>query len=978
MRSIVLTLCLAISSAIFAQQLPQQAAKKWADSVFNTLTNDERIAQLMIVRLSGIDVKTKQITFYDQQVAELVKKYNIGGICLFQGGPVKQAGIINSLQSAAKTPIMISIDAEWGLGMRMLDSVLPLPKQMMLGAMRDPAIIYRYGQLVAAQCNRMGIQVNYAPVVDVNNNPNNPVINDRSFGEDKFKVAAFGIQYMKGLQDNGVMACAKHFPGHGDVSVDSHLDLPVILKKMSQLDSLELYPFRQIFNAGISSTMVAHLYIPAIDSIANTATSLSKNNVTGLLREKLKFNGLTFTDALEMQGVTKFFPDGAAAVQALIAGNDMLCLPGDVPLAIQKINEAINAKKISLADIELHCKKVLMAKYEYGLSALPIIDTKNLQVDLNNKVPEMRKLVAENAITLLSRQDSSFFPLDAVKNNGTIAYVGIGLKTDNNFASRMRSDFDAAVFNFDYTQKNNDSVKALIDSIVMGFNKVVIGIHNINRSPANNFGISHQAVDLINSLQQRSRCITFLFGNAYAAQNWCFAKNLVICYEDDSIVQQTAIELLQGKLSYKGVLPVTVCDQFHFGDGLATTKSELIHASTAIAGIDANKLKIIDSIANDAITKKAMPGCVVLVARNGNIAFEKAYGYLTYDKTEPVTTNTLYDMASLTKICATTISIMKLYEEGKIDLKKSIAAYLPWLAGGNKAGVIIKDVLLHQAGLPTVIPFVKPTLNDKGFPLERLYCNKNLDCFTIPVASGLFLREDWQDSLLMKIVTSPVTSSKYVYSDIDFIILGKIVESVSGLTLDEYVMANFYAPMGLRSIGFKPLDRKPACGIAPTVIESQFRSQLLKGNVHDPAAAMFGQVAGHAGLFSDAYDIAALMQLLLNGGTFNSVRYLKPSTVRLFTDYQSSISRRGLGFDKPEKDNETRPAPYPTRSASTLTFGHTGFTGTCAWADPGTNLIYIFLSNRVYPNNSDLFLKMNIRPKIHEVIYKSLDFKNKT
>lgn len=978
MRSIVFAFCLVISSNIFAQQLPQQAAKKWADSVFNTLTNDERIAQLMIVRLSGIDLKTKQITFYDKQVAELVKKYNIGGICLFQGGPVKQAAIINSLQLAAKTPIMISIDAEWGLGMRLLDSVLPLPKQMMLGAMSDPAIVYRYGQLVAAQCNRMGIQVNYAPVVDVNNNPNNPVINDRSFGEDKFKVAAFGIQYMKGLQDNGVMACAKHFPGHGDVSVDSHLDLPVILKNMSQLDSLELYPFRQIFNAGISSTMIAHLYIPAIDSTGNTATSLSKNNVTELLREKLKFNGLTFTDALEMQGVSKFFPNGAASVQALIAGNDMLCLPGDVPLAIQKINEAIKANKLTLADIELHCKKVLMAKYEYGLSATPIIDTKNLQVDLNNGVPEMRKLVAQNAITLLARQDSSFFPLDAVKNSGDIAYVGIGLKTDNEFSIRMRSDFNAAVFNFDYTNKNNDSTKALIDSIVTGYKKVVIGIHNINRPPANNFGISRQAVDFINSLQQRSRCITFLFGNAYAAQNWCSAKNLVVCYEDDSVVQQTAINLLKGTLPYKGILPVTVCDQFHYGDGFVTSKNDLIQTSPALAGLDENKLILIDSIVNDAIDKKAMPGCVVVVARNGNIAFNKAYGYLTYDKTEPVTTQTLYDLASLTKIFATTISIMKLYEEGKIDLKKSIATYLPWLAGGNKAGIIIEDVLLHQAGLPAVIPFVKSTLNEKGFPLQRLYCNTDMDCFTIPVANDLFLREDWEDSLLMKIVTSAVSSSKYVYSDIDFIILGKIVESVSGVTLDEYVMANFYTPMGLKNIGFKPLDRKSVSAIAPTVLENQFRAQLLQGNVHDPAAAMFGQVAGHAGLFSDVYDIAALMQLLLNGGTFNSVRYLNPSTVRLFTDYQSSISRRGLGFDKPEKNNDSREVPYPTRSASSLTFGHTGFTGTCAWADPGTNLIYIFLSNRVYPNNSDLFLKMNIRPKIHEAIYKSLDFKDKS
>jgi beta-glucosidase-like glycosyl hydrolase len=320
----------------------------------------------MVVRLSTIDSKSKEVTFYDQQVSDLVKKYNIGGICVFQGSPVKQAEIINQLQAQPKTPILMCIDAEWGVGMRMIDSVLPLPRQMMLGAMQDATVVYKYGKLVGEQCKRVGLQVNYAPVVDVNNNPNNPVINDRSFGEDKYKVASYGIEYMRGMQDVGVMACAKHFPGHGDVSVDSHFDLPVINKTLTQLDSLELYPFRQIFKAGIGSVMIAHLYIPAIDTTANRATSLSPQNINGLLRTNIGYQGLTFTDALEMQGVKKFFPDGEASVQSLIAGNDMLCLPGDVPLAITKIKDAIATNRLSWADIEKHCKKVLQAKYEYG------------------------------------------------------------------------------------------------------------------------------------------------------------------------------------------------------------------------------------------------------------------------------------------------------------------------------------------------------------------------------------------------------------------------------------------------------------------------------------------------------------------------------------------------------------------------------------------------------------------------------------
>lgn len=973
MRFLLLILLSCFSIKCFSQANQQQAAKKWADSVFQTLTDDERIAQLMVVRLSSIDLKTMQVSFYDEKVAALVKQYNIGGICLFQGGPGKQAAIINSLQASAKTPIMVCMDAEWGVGQRLLDSVMPLPKQMMLGAMKDPSIVYKYGQVVAEQCKRMGIQVDYAPVVDVNNNPDNPVINDRSFGEDKFKVAAFAIQYMKGLQDNGVMACAKHFPGHGDVAVDSHLDLPVINKKMTQLDTLELFPFKQIFEAGVASTMVAHLYIPSIDSTPNTATSISKNSVTGLLRDKLNFNGLTFTDALDMQGVKKFFPDGAASVQAIIAGNDMLCLPEDVPASIKKVNEAVAAGKLTRSDIEMHCKKVLMAKYQYGLSNLKPIVINNLSEDLNNKVPEMRRLVAENAITLLAKSDSAFFPLSTANNQpGEIVYVGIGLKKDNSFATRMRTDYNAAVFYFDYSKKNDDSTKLLIDSIVMNYKKVIIGIHNTNRPPLNNFGISKQAVEFINTLQQRARTITFLFANPYAAKNWCAAKNLVVCYEDDSIVQQTAIDLLQGKISYKGVLPVTACDNFKFGFGIVALEKEMQETDPLLAGINPQKISDIDSIVNDAINKKAMPGCVVLVAKNGKVAFQKAYGYYTYEKTAPVSASSIYDIASITKICATTISIMKLYDEGKIDLKKKLSDYLSWTNGSDKANLIIEDILLHQAGLAPIIPFYKKTINEEGVPLWDLYRNMPSDSFTIPVAHNLFLRKDWKDSLDKQILLSPLRPGKYVYSDVDFILLGKIVEAITGLPLNEYVKKTFYDPMALHSIGFKPLDRFPVNLIAPTEEEKPFRQQLLRGDVHDPAAAMYGEVAGHAGIFSDAYDLACIMQLLLNGGTFNGKTYLQKQTVNLFTSYHSNISRRGYGFDKPEKDNDTREDPYPAASASPLTFGHTGFTGTCAWADPANNLIFIFLSNRVYPDESKLLLRMNVRPKIHEMIYQAI------
>jgi len=957
----------AILFFLFGSSFAQTPAQRWADSVYKSLNNDQRIAQLMVARLSTIDGKTKTVTFFEDEVARLIKDYNIGGICVFQGSPVKQAEVINRLQAKAKTPIMMCIDGEWGVGMRMTDSVLPLPKQMMLGAMKDATIVYKYGQLVAEQCKRIGIQVNYAPVVDINNNPNNPVINDRSFGEDKYKVADFGIAYMKGMQDNGVMGCAKHFPGHGDVAVDSHYDLPVINKSLAQLDSLELYPFRKIFAAGVGSVMVAHLYIPAIDKTANRATSLSPENINGLMRNKLGYQGLTFTDALEMQGVKKFYPDGEASVQSIIAGNDMLCLPGDIPASIEKIKAAIAKKQLSWADIELHCKKVLIAKYQYGLAQLKPINTSNLTADLNAGIPEMRRLVAENAITLLAKKGTDFFPFSIADNNkkGTVAYVAIGTTIENDLAKRLRADYNAEIF------FGNDSDLA---NKLKTFKKIVIGVHGLTRSPATNFGLSTKDVNTVKQLQQAGNAITLLFGNAYAVKNWCDASNMVVCYEDDGIIQNAAVDMLQGKLPFKGTLPVTVCDNFKFGTGVSTAFNYAPTDTFNRWGVNESKLYKIDSIANDAIAKGATPGCVVMAVKDGRIIYEKAFGNYTYEKNEPVTVESVYDMASVTKICATTISVMRLYEEGKLDLKKKLEDYLPWVKGTSKAPLKIESILLHQAGLVAYIPFYKETIDVPGSPPKNIYLKTYSDSFSIPVAKDFFMRTAWRDSMYYKILQSPLgPQDKYVYSDNDFIFLGKIVEAISGMPLEEYVRKTFYQPMGLTTIGFKPLQRLAPARIVPTEYDSTFRGQLLRGYVHDQGAAMFGGVAGHAGLFSNAYDLAAVMQMLLNGGTFNGKRYLQKETINLFTAFHSSISRRGYGFDKPEKDNATRKDPYPAFSASPQTFGHTGFTGTCVWADPAKNLVYIFLSNRVHPAVSNLLLNMNVRPKIQEVLYSAVE-----
>lgn len=963
--SLALVLFFVALQSSFAQKFLEAtpAAKHWADSVFNTLSNEQKIAQLMIIRAHS-NLGDKHV----KEVTDLIKKYDVGGLCFFQGGPVRQATLTNFYQGIAKTPLMICIDGEWGLGMR-LDSVINFPRQLMMGAVPDAKLIYEFGKAVGEQCKRIGIQVNYAPDIDINNNPDNPVINDRSFGEDKYKVALYGIEYMKGMQDVNVMACAKHFPGHGDVAVDSHLDLPVINKSREQLDSLELYPFRELIKAGVGSMMIAHLYIPSIDNTANQATSLSKKNVTGLLRNELGYKGLTFTDALEMKGVSKFYPSGEASVQSLIAGNDMLCLPGDVPLSIQKILEAINAGKLSWNEVNAKVMKVLLSKYHLGLNQLEPIKLENITADINAATNSIRQRLSKEALTLLRLQNADLLPLQSKKK---VAFVGIGINQMNAFAAEVKETYNAKVFLMDY--KDSTSLPKLIKQLKRKYKKIIVSVSNYSRRPANNYGLSKNAVSLLQNLQEKDNAIIFAFGNPYAIKNFCTAKNLVACYEDDNFTQLAAAELLQGIISAKGKLPVTVCNDLKFGANISTN-AYMPYTEPEKVGLSSQKLAAIDTIALSAIAKGATPGCVVLVAKNGKVAYNKAFGFTNFDNKEAVNVDMAYDLASVTKISATTVSVMKLYEEGKIDIEKTLGDYLAWTKGTDKANLKLKDILLHQAGLNPFIPFYREAIDTAtGEPKWTIFSKTEDDHHQFRAAENLYVRNDWQDTLYKRILTSKLTTpNKYVYSDNDFIFLGKIVEAVSGKPLNDYARETFYLPLQMMTTTFKPRDHYTLNTIVPTEQEKHFRQQLIRGDVHDEGSAMFGGVAGHAGLFSNAYDLAQLYQMLLNGGTMNGVEFLKKETIEKFTAYNSDVSRRGLGFDKPEKDNATRKEPYPSKSVSAETFGHTGFTGICVWVDPKENLIYIFLSNRVTPTrNNNKLGQLNVRPAIQEAIYGAL------
>ncbi len=950
---------------------PRTAADRWVDSVFNSLNHEERIAQLIMIRAHS-NLGQDHIN----AVMRDIRTNKIGGLVFFQGGPARQANLLNAYQSISKVPLLVAIDGEWGLGMR-LDSAISFPRNLMLGAVQDSGLIYEIGRAIGEQCKRVGINVNFAPVVDVNNNPNNPVINDRSFGEDKYQVARMGVAMIKGMQDVGVMACAKHFPGHGDTDTDSHFDLPIIKKSLAELDSLEIYPFKKAIEAGVGMVMVAHLNIPALDKRANTPSSISYNTVTKLLQNDLGFDGLIVTDALEMQGIAKYYTRGQESLQSLLAGNHLMELPSTSKGSIDAIAVAIKKGRISREEVYKRVKKVLRAKYDLGLGNWQPIDVTNIGEDINVKTMALRKRVSEEALTLL-RNDNNLVPFSpAVNTGGKIAVLAVGADGNNTFLGaikEMKPDVDTYIFS---TRMGEAQIPALVQRLKKEYTSVIISLHNYSRRPANGFGITRTQKQIINQLQQEMPAATVLFGNPYAAKFFCDATTIVAAYEDDSTTQRAAAEMLFGRIMPKGKLPVTVCNNFHFGDGITEyTKPVTIleEAAPELVGMSSAALMRIDSLAYDMIAKGAAPGCAVLALKDGKLVYNKAFGHYDYSQREPVTPQSIYDLASVTKICATTISVMRLYDEGRLNLDSTLGAYLPWTRGTDKANLRLRDVLLHQAGLVSYIPFYKETVYANGYPDTMLYRQEQDSLHTLRVAENMYMEPRYNDTMFQRILTSKLGSSSYVYSDNDFIFLGKVVEQITGKSLDHYVKETFYDHLGMTTTGFQPRERFPLSQIVPTEFENYFRIQWIRGDVHDPGAAMFGGIAGHAGLFSDAYDLGVLMQMLANGGTFNGVQYIKPETIKLFSAYNSDISRRGLGFDKPEKDNTTRRDPYPSRFASPLTYGHTGFTGTCVWVDPERNLVFVFLSNRVTPNggSNTKISALNVRANMMDALYQAM------
>ena len=945
-------------------------AKQWVDSVYAELSASEQIAQLIMVAAysnRGPDHK--------KQISALVSKQGIGGLIFFQGGPVRQAQLTNSYQAQAQVPLLIGQDFEWGLGMR-LDSTISFPVQMTLGAIRNDSLIYEMGKEIARQCRDIGVHVNFAPVIDVNSNPDNPVINYRSFGEDKYRVAAKGKAYMQGMQDEGLLITVKHFPGHGDTHQDSHLTLPRIDHDSARLHELELYPFRQLFQAGANGVMVAHLNIPAWEPDTTRASTLSKPIVTGLLREEMGFDGLIFTDALTMKGVTKYYEPGEECVEALRAGNDVLLYPEDVAVSIRKIKKALRKGLLTQELIEERVKKVLYAKYQAGLHNWQPLSTQHLADRLNNPhALALREQLFREAVTVASN-DSLSLPLH-VLDTSTFASLSIGVEEESLFQQTLGR---YAPF-VNYQLSAADSLPAQHDLLIEKLRRydfVVIGLHDLNVRRGDNYGVPDWASTFVETLSKKTHVIMTVFGSPYALRGFGGLPTLLCTMQERDVTQVAAAEVIFGAYAATGTLPVSPDAQLKVGTGIRTRPLQRLgYARPHAVGMDEATLAKIHAIGNETVTSGASPGCQILVARHGKVVFHQGYGYQTYDSIAPVDTETIYDIASITKVAATLQAAMFLQGRGLLDINKKASDYLPELKGTNKEDVGITPMLTHQAGLIPFIPHFARVMSD-SLLYQTMFSVEPLTPYEIQVSPGMYTVGALQDSLWKWTIESNMRSKPdtaqhytYKYSDIAFYILQRICEQLLNQSLEGFMDQNFYQPMGLGSMTYLPLCKYPIDRIAPTEEDAYFRNILVCGMVHDPGAAMYGGIAGHAGLFSTAWDLAVLMQMNLNDGVYGEHRYLPAGTVATFnTAPYLPLNRRGIGWDKPLIGKWYGPT---SEYASPSTFGHTGFTGTAAWADPEFDLVYIFLSNRIFPSAENVkLIRNNIRTRIQDIIYESI------
>lgn len=941
-----------------------QNQKRWVDSIYAGMSVEEKMGQLFMVDIFSSDPKSKT-----DKIKELITDYHLGGVIFSKGGPVRQAKLNNEFQALAKVPLLVGMDAEWGLAMR-LDSTYAFPWNMTLGAITDNGLIEEVGQRIGEQCKRLGVHINFAPVVDINNNPKNPIIGNRSFGEDRENVTQKSLAFIKGLQSAGIMGSAKHFPGHGDTDIDSHKNLPVIDYSRERLDSLELYPYKALIGQGLNSVMVAHLNVPSLEPQLNYPSSLSAKVVTDLLKKELGFNGLIFTDALNMKGASNFKEPGEIELAALLAGNDVLLIPQDMPRAMEFLLKAYEEGTITEKRLQYSVKKILYAKYKAGLNHYKPVQTAYLVEDLNTVNDDaLYEKIMDNALTVI-KNDRAILPIKDLQKK-KIAYINFGDASGAEFLAELNKYAQVDWIKADNLDGYIQQLKA--------YNYVIIGFHKSNDNPWKSFSFTEKELVWLYEIARTNTVILDVFARPYAMLDLRTTANfegILLSYQNSVIAQRLSAQLIFGAREAKGKLPVSLGDDFPLNTFLKTkTLRRLQYGTPESVGINSYKLKKIDSLAQYGLREEMYPGAQILVARKGKVVYQKNFGFHEYDKKIPVTDTTIYDLASLTKILAALPLVMQLVDKKELSLNTKLSEMLPEYKNSNKANVTLKQMLSHYARFKPWIPFYRHTLNpEKTAVSKKYYSDVAGKDYNVQVAENLYMRRDYIDTIYRDIRESPLLSRlEYKYSDLPYYILKKYLERKFEMPLEFIVQENLYESLGANYTLYHPLDKFSKDDIPPTEQDNIFRNQKVQGYVNDQGAAMLGGASGHAGLFSNSNDVAKIMQMYLWKGFYGGKRYFNPEVMDKFNTcyYCDKNVRRGVGFDKPQLGTVG-----PTCGCVSMTsFGHSGFTGTFAWADPEQEIVYVFLSNRTFPDpNNRKLIRSDLRTKIQEAIYEAIDY----
>lgn len=900
-------------------------------------------------------------------VDDLINKYHIGGLIFFQGNPINQAYLTNYYQQNSRVPLLIGIDGEWGLAMR-LRGPEKYPFQMTLGAANDDSLCWKTGFAIGQECRRLGIHVDFAPDVDVNTSPENPIIGFRSFGENADRVSELGTAYMEGMQYAGIIACSKHFPGHGDSRSDSHLELPKLDLPYDRLYEVELKPFLTLQKKGVMSTMVGHLQVPVLDSTPNRPASLSPKVVDSFLKRELGFKGLVFTDALNMKAVAALYPPGTAEALAAKAGNDIIVFPENVPLAIDLIQKMVRNGEIDSVELCERVRKILYFKMMAGLANYHPVRTDHLSEDLEKfGAVAINREVANKAITVV-KDAGQWLPLPQHTKH-RVALWTIGKAGDYSFGDYLQRYHKTDVF-FTYRDSGYETFGAIADSLKRNYDVVIVSLHDQNLWGKKSQYLPQQVVQNIYAVAEKIPTILVNFGNVYVLKNLPNLACVVEGYEDEPAYQKACSEVIFGERPAVGKLPATAVKGYELGAGVETLDRMVKHfplVHPTDLGFNWDFTAEMDSLMSEARSSKATPGGQVLVLKDGRAVYHKAWGSFYYDSMRPVKRGDMYDLASITKVAATTLCLMRLHEQGKLHLDWHIHNYLHELKGSNKEKITVRQLLMHEGGLLPFIPFYK-----KAMTIPGVFAKQQDSIHQVQITDHMWLDSSYQKQIWQEIINSEVTAKgEYVYSDLSMILAAEMVKRISGKTVAEYVYEHFYNPMHLTRLTYKPTETWYAANIAPSAVDNYWRMDTIQGFVHDPSAAMLGGISGNAGLFGNAEDLGRVFQMLVNGGSIDGHKYLKAGTIHEFTSAGGKKSYRGLGFDKPNGKKGSK-ANISEMVPAEL-FGHSGFTGTWVWADPVNNLVFVFLSNRTFPDeNNKKLLEKNIRTRAIEIVYKAL------